>query len=585
MKSIRTCYAIIGLVLWSWLTVTPAAALTTYTWTGNAGNNHWEDSGNWNSYSPTPFPPNNSGTDVIITKTGATVNVYTHSTAGALTMGSTDTLVINPLGMSGSAMQFRLGGTLAGAATTVDNDGIIRLTRGPLSILSADSTTVTLTGSGQIVLWGDNFTSGECSFGGPNTVINSNGHTIAGGGGTVAVNKITNEGAITASHGTLVCNSAITQSSAPPVGAMNASPGNTLDLRNHITGGIINAGGGNILLSGVYLTNLSLGGSAFNTATHSNLVGNISLNPTTVFNVNNGHILNLWADGDTPCILNNYGTINLNSSGAVTQLGAHAPVTLTGTGSLTLGGNINNQLVNAGVSTQIFINSSLHTIQGGGTIAAPMTNNGKLIANNGTMSLSGMVSGGGSVKVLDGATLLATPGLQCGNFTMSVLASLTLPTNGGIMDLKGNYSFSQTNPARVNFGNWSLKMSGGGGGGRQFLEAGGQDLGAATGGFSNNFQLPRLVLAEAGTYVQLVDNINNGHRGSGREALYVGGYWTDTTLSVPPGTTLDLNGIKLYAYHNHAIRRVRAGDGARFGGGKIIDKSGVGPLFLLLLRD
>ena len=58
---------------------------------------------------------------------------------------------------------------------------------------------------------------------------------------------------------------------------------------------------------------------------------------------------------------------------------------------------------------------------------------------------------------------------------MSVLASLNLPANGGIMDLKGDYSFSQTDPARVNFGNWSLKMSAG----KHFLEVGGQDLGPA----------------------------------------------------------------------------------------------------------
>ena len=583
MKSIRTLYAIIGFLLWSWLTVTPAAALI-YTWTGNGGNNIWADAGNWSPTDP-PFPPNSSTTDVVITKSGATVNVYGHSTAGALTMGSSNSLVINPLGMSGAAMTFRLG-ALGGAAATVDNDGLIQLNRGPLSVLSADSATVTLTGTGHIALWGDNFSSGECAFSSPNTVVNSAGHTIAGGGGQIAVVNITNEGAITATHGTLICNSNITQSSAPPVGAMSSSPGNTLDLRNHITGGKINAGGGNVLLSGVYLTNLSLSGSQFNTATHSNLSGNIAFDPTTVFNVNNGHILNLWADGSTPCTITNYGVINLKSSGGGAALSARAPVTLTGTGSVTMGGDINNQLSNAGVSTQIFINDSMHTIQGGGTIATTTTNNGKIIANNGTMSLAGMVSGSGSVDVLDGATLYAGPGLQCGNFTMSVLASLNLPTNGHIMDLKGNYSFSQTDPARVNLGNWSLQMSGGGGGsGEQFLEAGGQDLGPAAGGFSNNFQLPRLVLAEAGTYVCLVDNIDNGHRGSGREALYVGGYWTDTTLNVPPGTTLDLNGIKLYAYLDHAIRPVRAGDGALFGGGRIIDKQAIGSLFLLLLTD
>jgi hypothetical protein len=585
MKPGRAYLVIIGLLAWSWLTVTPAAALNTYTWTGNALDSNYATSGNWSPTAPA-FPANNSDTDVVITKSGATVNVYGHSTAGALTMGGGNSLIINPLGMSGTGMQFRLGGALAGAATTVDNDGLIQLNRGPLSILSADSATVTLTGSGQVVLWGDNFSSGECAFTGPNTVVNSAGHTIAGGGGTVSVVKITNEGAITATHGTLICNSNITQSSASPVGTMNSSPGNTLDLRNHITGGNINTGGGNVVLTGVWLTNLNLVGNQFNTATHSNLSGNIGLDPTTVFNVNNGHILNLWADGDTPCTLNNYGAINLNSSGGGTSLAAHAPVTFTGTGSVTMGGNINNQLGNAGVSTQIFINDSLHTIQGGGTIATATTNNGKIIANNGTMSLTGMVSGSGSVDVMDNATLYAGPGLQCGNFTMSALASLNLPINGGIMDLKGNYTFAQTDPARVNFGNWTLKMSGGGGGGgRQFLEVGGQDLGPVADGFRNNFQLPRLVLAGASTYVGLVDNINNGHRGSGREALYVGGYWTDTTLSVPPETTLDLNGVKLYAYLDHAIRRVSSGDGAPFGGGRIIDR-GAGPATsLLLLSD
>jgi hypothetical protein len=580
MKNNKTYHAIIGLGLWSWLMVTPAAALI-YTWTGNGGDSNWANYLNWNPTTPA-FPPNSPSTDVVITKSGASVNVSNNSTAGALTMGGSNTLVINPLGMSASAgMQMRLG-ALGGASATVDNDGIIQLNRGPFAILSADSATVTLTGSGQVVLWGDTFSSGECAFSGPNTVVNSAGHHITGGGGSVQVANIINEGAITATHGTLICNSNITQSSGPPVGTMYSSPGNTLDLRNHITGGNINTGGGNVVLTGVWLSKLNLVGNQFNTATHSNLSGNIGLDPTTVFNVNNGHIVNLWADGGTPCTLANYGVINLNSCGGGATLAAHAPVTLTGTGSVTMSSNSANQVNGAGVSDQGFINDSLHTIQGCGTINCYVVNNGHLLANNNAMTLNGMVSGSGSVSVADNASLYAGPGLQCGNFTMSALATLNLPANGSIMDLKGNYSFAQTNPARVIFGNWTLKMSGGG---KQFLEVGGQDLGPEAGGFSNNFQLPRLVLAGAGTYVRLVDNIDNGHRGSGGETLYVGGYWTDTTLSVPPGTTLDLNGIKLYAYLNHAIRRVRGGDGALFGGGKIIDQSGVAPLFLLLLSD
>jgi hypothetical protein len=130
----------------------------------------------------------------------------------------------------------------------------------------------------------------------------------------------------------------------------------------------------------------------------------------------------------------------------------------------------------------------------------------------------------------------------------------------------------------VNFQNWTLQMSGS----KQFLEVGGHDLGPVAGGFNNNFQLPRLVLTGAETNVSLVDNIDNGHRGPGREALYVGGNWAGTTLNVPPGTTLDLNGIKLYAYLEGTIRRVKGGDGDIFGGGKIIDKQTIeGPKLLL----
>ena len=53
-----------------------------------------------------------------------------------------------------------------------------------------------------------------------------------------------------------------------------------------------------------------------------------------------------------------------------------------------MGANSNNGLNGAGVSTQGFINESLHTIQGGGRIICYLVNNGKIIINNGTMSFS-----------------------------------------------------------------------------------------------------------------------------------------------------------------------------------------------------
>ncbi len=149
-------------------------------------------------------------------------------------------------------------------------------------------------------------------------------------------------------------------------------------------------------------------------------------------------------------------------------------------------------------------------------------------------------SGTGSVSVTDGATLESSGYLQCGDLNMS---------------------------------------------GQQSLEVGGKDFGADAEGFTFNFFSPQyLALAGSGTYVSLVDNINNTPGPDG-EALYVGGPGQkNTTLNVPSGTTLNLNGIKLYVYLDNAIHRVRAGEGALFGGGQIIDRA-VTPTLNRLLLD
>jgi hypothetical protein len=579
MKSIKVYLVIIGVLALLWLAITPAAALNTYTWQGTSSS-YWSDPLNWDPLSP-PFPPNDPSTYVVINKApGANVIINANSQTGGLKLGSGNSLnVFQPSG----GVQFRLGSALLpGATATVLNDGTLQVTRGSYTILSADASTVNLNGSGQIVLWGDNFLSGECAFinAGGSTVVNGSGHSITGGGGRLAIVTpgLLNQGAITATHGTLLCQSNITQSAS---GTMNSTPDNTLELQTQITGGTINPNGGSVLLNGgVSLANLNLGGGQLDTANHTNLYGNIGFSSATVFNVHNGHIVNLYQAGDgTPCTLNNYGTINLTSSGVGAYLAVHNPVTLTGTGSVTMGADSTNQMNGSGSLGQGFTNDSMHTIQGGGTINCSVVNHGKLIINNGTMSLIGMVSGSGAVSVMDNATLYGQPGLQCGNFSMSVLATLNLPTNGSIMDLKGNYTFAQTDPARVNFGNWTLKMSGRGG--EQTLEVGCRDDGATASGYTNNFVLPELWVTGADTYASLVDGVNNGHRTGDREALYV------TTLQVDPGSTLDLNGLRLYAKRGGVIYRVSAGQGSLYGGGKIINTaaaSGSAVNLLLLLN-
>jgi RHS repeat-associated protein len=73
----------------------------------------------------------------------------------------------------------------------------------------------------------------------------------------------------------------------------------------------------------------------------------------------------------------------------------------------------------------------------------------------------------------------------------------------------------------------------------QLLEVMGRDLGLVSSGFTNNFAYGTLALANK-TYVELVDQSQNTNGGA-PEALYV------NSLIVPAGTTLDLNGLNLYA--------------------------------------
>src|SRR5262249_53517803 len=72
----------------------------------------------------------------------------------------------------------------------------------------------------------------------------------------------------------------------------------------------------------------------------------------------------------------------------------------------------------------------------------------------------------------------------------------------------------------------------------QLLEVMSQDQGNVSAAFSRNFGYGTLSLSN--TYVRLVDNARNSS-GTTPEALYV------VTLIVPAGTTLDLNGLHVYA--------------------------------------
>jgi hypothetical protein len=400
------------------------------------------------------------------------------------------------------------------------NNGTINLT-GANSYLTSYNFASTLTGAGEVVLGGQPGNKIRQDYGG--TLTNDTLHTIRGGGAIEGI-TVANKGKIISDNGTLK----ILSSTINNEGLLQALDGNTLAIQSStINGGQI-VPGNTVSLNDAYLYGTNIGKGVVNVTGHSWLRANNTLGPETTVNVQDGQHLFLHNE-----ILTNNGTINLTGTNSYLT-SYNFTSTLTGTGQLVLGGKPGNRIREDYGGT--LINDTNHTIRGGGTIDAPVTNKGTVIADNGTLQINRDITGDGSVRVASTGALDLNANLTTGNFTMDNNALLNVANNKYI-DLKGNFLFFQTHGQE---GNWQwgansyLSMTGLGAR-EQRLEVGGKD----GGGFDNNFDLNKLSLSGANTYAFLTDWINNGNRSSD-ECLYV------DDLYVEAGSTLNLNHLHLY---------------------------------------
>jgi hypothetical protein len=229
-----------------------------------------------------------------------------------------------------------------------------------------------------------------------------------------------------------------------------------------------------------------------------------------------GAELNLVGDGqkDLYRTLENAGTalysgsgLLLRTSGVIDNL-AGASFTVEGEADF---GQFNS-------SSHAFHNAGTFIKRGEGTttgfVAVPFHNSGTIDVQQGNLQLDG----GGGVFRLDGmkwlslnnGTSINVPAGLVGETTNVDLFSIL-----GTVTLQGG-SVAEPSP----------------------LEVMGQDLGAVAAGFRRNFAYDRLQLQSA--HVRLEDTADNAS-GATAEALYI------NTLIVPAGSTLDLNGIALYA--------------------------------------
>jgi hypothetical protein len=531
-----------------------AAGATEYTYVGpNDGS--WTTQANWSPLPATyPFGDLNSAWINDDPGTNVNVNLYNNLELNGLKVDAGDSLTF------GSGLIFNLSGTNPyvinnGAITLHPSNSYFQLYQGRTAIFSGVGTLYMVTGSS---LQGMNvgFPTG--------TYINDSSHTIRGAG-TINAN-VENRGLIIADGGELhfhgQSNPNIVQSSTGTL--TTAGPGSLLTLSGALTlhGGHVNPNGGEVRMDNMNVWDGTIFGPG------KIVIGSYGVSGVqTLFNfttaaditITNGATLEIYGES----WITNTGKILVESDG-VTQLKTHDnDAVFTGTGSIVLGG-IDSRLTR-GSEDAYFGNDAQHTIRGAGTIDAPVYNAGTIIAEKGALVINQPIMTAppeeynpGQIEVKTGGTLDINANVQTGTLTMDPEGLLDVE-NLKVIDLKRDFTFRQQIAAYWDWGAGSVLQMSGSGAQQQFLEVGGTDYGLSAIGFSDNFNLPGLTLNSSGTYINLVDDIDNGHRTS-PEALYV------KSLSVPEGTTLNLNRLHLYTYVGANIHRVTAGEGNLFGG-------------------
>ncbi|HJT36519.1 MAG TPA: hypothetical protein VJ783_31135, partial [Pirellulales bacterium] len=472
---------------------------------------------------------------VVFIKDGLTLN-------GAATLGSAAGhyatmyfLSSETLGGSGSV-------TLANASSSVYMDAAAALTLGPALTIHWQSgnidgfSTSTIINQGKIAA---DTAGGTISIQPGGGTFTNQGSVETDTGTTVQINGTwSNAGTLVVNRGTLDLGGKFTTSGIGTMlrngGTVNITgtldnTGSLLSLNDH-TGSWQLMGG--TIKGGTYTS--SLGASLVLTNTGGTLDGltaNGDLDLTEGFN-----ILGTIVDGLT---LNGVATLG-SASGHYATLYFSGSQVLGGTGSMALA-NLSDSIYVLNAATTLTVGPTI-SIHGRGSIDGQATstviNQGKITAE-GSGTLLIQPSGGGfvnqgTVRALRGGTLTAdSPQLAIDGSSSLV----SMPS--GTVAVRGNLTGATTNATLFTPYGALLFNGSGTAAAPQTLEAMSDDLGAVASAFNGNFALGKLTL-QGSTYLKLVDQSDNAP-GAGAEAVYV------NSLTVPAGTTLDLNGLHLYA--------------------------------------
>jgi len=431
-----------------------------------------------------------SGSSVVL-ENGVTVNggTLTTGTGGLIQIPGGQTATLSGLTNSGTfAVQNNGIAFLSGA---INNTGTIQLNSGGNFTELRISGSATLSGAGSVTL-SDNVNNFILGNSGGESFTNQ--QTIVGPGGNIGDGNlmVSNQGTINATHSG-VGNSVTIQPGSggfTNTGILEATGGGSMILNGASLGAFANTGGtiqatgsgsvitleNNPVITGGTLT--TSGGGLIQTPGGHAATLNSLTNSGTLAIQNN-------ADNFISGTITNNGTIQLNSAGNFTELRIVGPnpVTLQGTGTVTLSDNVNNFIFgNAGgeqftiaqpiqgpggnigdgnltITNQSTINATASgsgnslTIQPG---AGAITNNGTLEATGGgSMVLNGangaFANGNGTIQATGTGsvvTLVNNPVITGGTLTSSGTSFIQIPggqsaelinlTNSGTFEIQNN---------------------------------------------------------------------------------------------------------------------------------------------------